>query len=98
MATVIYKRHHYILLGAAASVAAASSIRRLTATCGLVLLAQVLACTTCITLVAMSSRPASITVCTDFQSAVLPNIFDCGWKSVVIIHECRCGKYNTNKI
>ena len=75
MGIVIFRRRRYILLGAATSMAAASSIRRLTASCGLVLLTQVLTRTTWITIVAVSAQPASITVGTDFQSAVSPNIF-----------------------
>lgn len=70
MATVTYRNLRFILLGAATSMAAVSAIRRLSATCGLVLLTQVLAHTTCITTVAMSSQPNTITVTSDFQSAV----------------------------
>ena len=70
MGIAIFRRRRYILLGAATSVAAASTIRRLSATCGLVLLTQVLARTTCITIVAMSTQPTAITVSTGFQSAV----------------------------
>ena len=82
MATVTYRNLHFILLGAASSVAAASSIRRPAATCGLVLLTQVLTRTTCITVVAMSAQPATGTVSTDFQSAVSPDSFR-GWRSVL---------------
>ena len=49
MGIVMYKNHQFILLGAGALdilMPAASALRRLTATCGLVLLAQVLARTT----------------------------------------------------
>ena len=79
---IMCKLIHYTLLGAATSVAAASTVRRLTASCGLVLLTQVLTRTTCITIVAMSSRPTTITVSTDSQSAVSPNNFP-GWRSVL---------------
>ena len=72
MAIRIYRIIHYIYLGAAASVVAASAIRRLAATCGLALLTQVLTRTTWVTIVAMSSRPTTLTVNTDFQSAVSP--------------------------
>ena len=68
----------YILLGAGALdilMPAASTVRHLTATCGLVLLSQVLTHTTCFTIVAMSTRPALISVSSGFQSAVLPDIF-----------------------
>ena len=80
MDIVIYKRVHFILLGAATllaatSVAAASSVRRLSATCGLVLLSQVLTRPFCITIAAMSTRPAAVTVRSDIQSAVSPSIF-----------------------
>ena len=72
MATVTYRSLRCILLGAATSLAAASSIRRLTATCGLVLLTQVLARTACIMIVAMSTQPTTLTVSPDSQSAVSP--------------------------
>ena len=72
MDIVIYKRVHFILLGAATSVAAASTLRRLAATCGLVLLTQVRTRTACITIVAMSTQPTTVTVSTDFQSAGSP--------------------------
>ena len=72
MGIVIFRKHHYLLLGAATSLAAASALRRLTATCGLVLHTQVLSRTTCITLVAMSTQPTTHTVSTDFQSAASP--------------------------
>ena len=73
MDIVIYKRVHFTLLGAAASVAAASAVRRLAAACGLALLTQVLSRTTWVTVVAMSTQPATITVSTVFQSAVSPD-------------------------
>ena len=73
MATVTYKNLRFILLGAVASLAVASSIRRLTAPCGLVLLTQVLTRTACITIVAMSTQPTTLTVSTVFQSAVSPD-------------------------
>ena len=53
--------------------AAASALRRLTATCGLVLLTQVLTRTTWFTVVVMSSQPTTVTVRTVFQSAVSPS-------------------------
>ena len=62
MGIVIFRRLHYILLGAATSMAAASAIRRLTDTCGLVLLTQILSRTTWITIVALSPQPATVTV------------------------------------
>ena len=52
--------------------AAASAIRRLSATCGPVLLTQVLTRTTWFTIVAVSFRPTTITVSSVFQSAVSP--------------------------
>ena len=64
----------YILLGAATSMAAASAIRRLSAACGLVLLTQVLSRTIWVTIVTMSTQPATITLSTDSQSAVSPSI------------------------
>ena len=73
---------HYIYLGAVSSIAAASVVRRLTDTCGLVLLAQVLAHTTWSTIVAVSPRPTTLTVCTDYQSAVSPDNFH-RWRSVL---------------
>ena len=73
MDIIMYKLIHFTLLGAAISMAAASAIRRLSATCGLVLLSQVLTRTAWITLVAVSSQPAAIAVLTDSQSAVSPN-------------------------
>ena len=75
MGIVIYKRVHFTSLGTATSMAAASAIRRLAAACGLVLLSRVPARTACITIVAMSSRPTTLTVTADFQSAVSLNIF-----------------------
>ena len=75
MATVTYRNLHFILLGAATSMAAASTVRRLAASCGLVLLTQVLTRTTWITIVAVSAQPTTITVSTDFQSAASPDIF-----------------------
>ena len=63
----------FILLGAASSLAAASAIRHLAATCGLVLLTQVLSRTTRITIVAVSTQPATVTVSAEFQSAVSLN-------------------------
>ena len=72
MAIRTYRRTHYIYLGAAASFAVASSIRCLTATCGLVLLTQILVRTTWLTLVALSTQPATVTVTTGIQSAVSP--------------------------
>ena len=68
----IYKIIPYIYLGAAASVAAASTFRRLTATCGLVLLPQVPTRTACITIVAVSTRPPPLNVRAAIQSAVSP--------------------------
>ena len=70
---IMCKLIHYTLLGAATSVAAASTVRRLTASCGLVLLTQVLSRTTRITIVAVSTQPATVTVSADFQSAVSLN-------------------------
>ena len=70
MGIVIFRNLRSISFGAAASVAAASTFRRLTATCGLVLLTQVLARTAWITIVAMSAQPTTITGSTVFQSAV----------------------------
>ena len=78
----MYKLIHYIYLGAASSLAAASTIRRLADTCGPILLTQVLAHTTWITIVAMSSQPATVTVSTAFQSAVSPDNFR-GWRSML---------------
>ena len=75
MDTIIYKIIHHIYLGAAASLTAASAIRRLTVTCGLVLLTQVLSRTAWVTIVAMSTQPTTITVRTGFQSAVSSGIF-----------------------
>ena len=80
MDIIIYRRILFILLGAATllaatTVPAASSVRRLAATCGLVLFTQVLTRTTWVTIVALSSQPTSITVRADIQSAVSPSIF-----------------------
>ena len=73
---------HYIYLGAATSMAAASTIRRLTATCGLVLRTRVLSRTSCFTVIAMSTQPTAVTVSTAFQSAVSPDNFR-GWRSML---------------
>ena len=73
MGIAMCKNRQFILLGAATSMAAASTIRRLTAPCGLVLLTQVLTRTACITIVAMSTQPTTLTVSTVFQSAVSPD-------------------------
>ncbi len=70
-----YRITLFTLFRAATSIAAASTLRRPVATCGLVLLTQVLTRTTCITIVAMSAQPSYITVRSDCQSAVSPNIF-----------------------
>ena len=70
MDIVIYRSLRFILLGAATSMAATSTVGRLTAIYGLVLLSQVLTLTPWVTVVAMSTRPATLTVSTDFQSAV----------------------------
>ena len=82
MDIVIYKRVHFILLRVATLVVATSAVRRLAATCGLVLLTQVLMRTTWFTIVAMSTQPATLTVTTGFQSAVSPDNFR-GWHSVL---------------
>ena len=73
MGIAMCKNRQFILLGAATSMVAASAIRRLSASCGLVLLTQVLTRTTWGTIVAMSSQPTTITVRAGFQSAVSPN-------------------------
>ena len=72
---IMCKLIHYTLLGAATSMAVASTVRRLPATCGLVLLTQVLSRTAWVTIVAMSTQPTTITVRTGFQSAVSSGIF-----------------------
>ena len=64
MDIVIFRKLHSISFGAASSMAAA---------CGLALLTQVLSRTTWVTVVAMSTQPATITVSTVFQSAVSPD-------------------------
>ena len=73
MATATYRNLRFTLLGAATSMAADSTIRRLSATCGLVLLPQAFSRASCLTIVAMSTQPATLTVRTDIQSAVSPN-------------------------
>ena len=75
MDITMYKLIHFILLRATTSLAAASAIRRLTAACGLVLLARVLTRTTWVTIVALSTQPATVTVSAAFQSAVSSGIF-----------------------
>ena len=73
MDIVIFRKLHSISFGAAGLMTAASTVRRLTAACGLVLLTQVLARTAWITIVAMSSQPTTVTVSTASQSAASPN-------------------------
>ena len=79
---IMCKLIHYTLLGAATSMAVASTVRRLPATCGLVLLTQVLTRTTWITIVAVSTQPTTLSVSTDFQSAVSPDNFH-SWRSAL---------------
>ena len=73
MGIAIFRKPHSISFGAASSMAADSASRCLLASCGLVLLIQVPTRTTCITIVALSTQPTTVTVITAFQSAVSPN-------------------------
>ena len=82
MAIQTYRIIHYIYLGAATSMAAASAVSRLSATCGLVLLTQVLTRTAWVTVIAVSAQPTTVTVSTDSQSAVSPDNFR-SWCSVL---------------
>ena len=73
MDIAMFRKHHYLLLGAATSMVAASTFRRLSASCGLVLLSQILSHTTWFTVVVMSAQPTTVPVSTASQSAVSPN-------------------------
>ena len=93
MDTVTYRSLRFTLLGAATSLAAASAIRRLTASCGLVLLVQILTRTTWITIIAVSTRLATVTASADFQSAVSPETSLS--KSKRKIRTCACFSFHT---
>ena len=82
MDIAIFRRRQYLSFGAVLSRVAASALRRLTATYGLVLLAQIRTRTTWFTIVAMSTQPTAITVSSDCQSAVSTDNFR-GWRSVL---------------
>ena len=93
MDIAIFRKLHSISFGAATLLAAASTVRRLRASCGLALRTQVLARTTCITVVAMSARPTTVPVRTAFQSAVSPETSLPYFKRK--IRTCACFSFHT---